>query len=158
MKYLSSELSRFSSQIKYATENYNLHDLKLTDFAQVLISGLGGSGIAGKIVKGYFQNKFLLPIDVISDYVLPAYVNERTLVIVSSYSGNTEESLAMYEDARAKNCTIIVLSTGGKLVEWAKRDKVLIYFAESEFPPRMALGYSLTYLFLIFFEPVHRIE
>lgn len=152
MNYLGKELEKFSNQIEYTVAQYQPHGLPITQFSNILICGLGGSGIAGRIVKAYFQDKFPLPIDVVSDYKTPAYVNAQTLVIASSYSGNTEETLAMYEDAKSKGATIIVLSTGGKIAELAKRDDFLLYIAESGFQPRVALGYSFTNLILIFSE------
>lgn len=152
MNYLGKELEKFFSQIEFSLDRYHNHGLKLEQFSNVLICGLGGSGIAGRIVKSYFQDKFPLPVEVLSEYQVPAYVNSKTLVIASSYSGNTEETLAMYQDAKLKGATIIVLATGGKIVEVAKADGGLIYIAENGFQPRVALGYSFTNLILIFSE------
>jgi glucose/mannose-6-phosphate isomerase len=148
MKYLGKELIQFSSQIKYTLTNYHPHHLKSTDFSNILICGLGGSGIAGKIVKKFLQDKIALPIEIVSSYTIPEYANAKTLVIVSSYSGDTQESLAMYEQAKNKNCQLTVLATGGKLIELAKRDNTAYFLTETGFQPRMALGYSLTYLLL----------
>jgi glucose/mannose-6-phosphate isomerase len=145
-------LKKFSYQINYALENYSAHGLNVSQFTNVLIGGLGGSGIGGKIVKALFTDSFPLPVETVADYTLPAYVNEKTLVILGSYSGNTEETLAMYEAVKAIGCTTLVLTAGGKLGQLAKENNLKIYPIEPGFQPRMALGFSLTYLIQIFGE------
>ncbi len=87
-----------------------------------------------------------------ADYHLPAYVNKNSLVILCSYSGNTEETLNLFEEAKAKECHILVLTAGGKLRQLAEENNLYINYIELGFQPRMALGYSLTYLILIFAE------
>src|SRR5687767_11733674 len=101
MKYQGKDLATFSQQIEFAIDQYRPHGFNVNEFDNVLLCGLGGSGIAGRIVKNYFLDGFPLPVEVISDYVLPAYVGPRTLAVMCSYSGNTEETLAMYDIARA---------------------------------------------------------
>lgn len=149
MKYQKKDLEKFPLQIEFALKNYKKHELNPHDIDQIVLAGLGGSGIAGRIVKSYFQKVSTLPIEVISDYNLPFYVGKRTLVILNSYSGNTEETLSSYMDALEKQARIIVITTGGILLELAEESKIQSYMAEPGFQPRMALGYSLTYLFLI---------
>jgi len=83
-------------QIEYSISKYKKHNLSYENFKNVVLAGLGGSGIAGRIVKTYFQALAPLPIEVISDYKLPNYVDDKTLVILNSYSGNTEETLSAY--------------------------------------------------------------
>lgn len=152
MNYLGPELSQFSDQIDYAIKNYHSHGKKLSNFNHIVISGLGGSGISGKIIKSYFLDKISLPIETVSDYQLPKFVNEKTLVILCSYSGNTEETLSAYADATNKGATKIVLTVGGKIAELAEKDGTLIYRAVGGYQPRVAFGYPITYLFLIFSE------
>jgi len=148
MKYQAEALSKFSSQIKFALDNYKPHGLKVENFENILLCGLGGSGIAGRIVKSYFFGVSQLPVEIISDYTLPAYTSAKTLCIVSSYSGDTEETMSMYDAAKKNNATIIAISTGGLIGKKAHEDKVTFYTAVKGFSPRMALGYSLTYLLL----------
>jgi len=152
MKYQSKDLRQFPEQIRYAISNYTSPGIDLNQFDNIILSGLGGSGIAGRIIKSYFFDKCSLPIEVVSDYVLPHFAGKKTLAIMCSYSGNTEETLAMYDAAKAKGAAIIVISTGGKLVEKATKDGYTVYIAQSGFQPRMALGYSLSYLLLLFSE------
>lgn len=152
MNYLGPELAQFSDQIDYAIKNYYAHGKKISDFKHIVISGLGGSGISGKIIKSYYINKIDIPIETVSDYQLPKFVNADSLVILCSYSGNTEETLCAYADAKMKGATCIALTVGGKLAELAEKDNVPVYRAVGGYQPRVAFGYPITYLFLIFSE------
>lgn len=152
MNYLGPELAQFTDQIDYAIKNYHSHGKKINDFKHIVISGLGGSGISGKIIKSYYINKIDVPIETVSDYQLPKFVNSDTLVILCSYSGNTEETLSAYADAQLKGATCISLTVGGKLAELAEKDNVPVYRAVGGYQPRVAFGYPITYLFLIFSE------
>lgn len=142
-------LGSFYHQLEFALANYRPHGLRASDFSNVIIAGLGGSGIGGRIARGYFNDKSVLPIEVYSDYKLPAYAGPGSLVILSSYSGLTEETLAMFEEARAKNCKLLCISSGGTLLEWSAAGNIPSYTVESGYQPRMALGFSLTYNLLI---------
>lgn len=152
MQYQKKDLAEFPNQIRYALKHYRAHGFKTEQFDNIILCGLGGSGIAGRIAKSYFFDKCPVPVEVVSDYILPAYAGKRTLAIMCSYSGNTEETLMMYDEAKSKGSTVIVIATGGKIGENAKKDNFLFYQAETGFQPRMALGYSLTYLLLLFGE------
>lgn len=149
MKYQGDQLKKFSNQIDYVLQHYSKHHLKASQFQNIVAGGLGGSGIGARIAKVLFSEILTLPIEVISDYNLPAYVSSNSLVILSSYSGNTEETLALFDEAKAKGSTIICITTGGKLQAKAQENGVKIYGAETGFQPRMALGYPLTTLILL---------
>lgn len=142
-------LKKFSYQINYAINNYKPHGLKATDFSNIIIAGLGGSGIGGQIVKAYFLNDMPVPVNCVADYNLPAYANKKTLVITASYSGNTEETIAVFNDAKTRGCKVLALTTGGKLEELASANNVHTLKIEAGFQPRMALGFSLTYLVML---------
>ena len=152
MKYQQSFLEKFPEQVNYAIDNYVRHNLSIDNISNILIGGLGGSGIAGRIIRSFYQNACPVPVDLVSDYNLPAYVDNSTLVILCSYSGNTEETLSMYIEAMERQSSMLVITTGGLLFELAQENNVQIYLAEKGFQPRMALGYSLTYLALVFSE------
>ncbi len=145
-------LRKFGYQINFAVENFSNHGLAANQFSNILIGGLGGSGIGGRIVKTLFMDEFPLPVEVIADYTLPAYVNEKTLVILGSYSGNTEETLAMFDEVKKRGSQMLVLTSGGKLGNLVKENNLKSYYIEPGVQPRMALGYSLSYLVLIFAE------
>ncbi len=145
-------LRKFSYQIAYSINNYKPHELSASSFSNVVIGGLGGSGIGGRIVKGLFADEFPIPVECISDYTLPAYVGPNSLVILASYSGNTEETLTMYSETKKRGAKILILSTGGTLKEMALADSQYFLQLEAGFQPRMALGFSLTFLVQIFGE------
>jgi glucose/mannose-6-phosphate isomerase len=145
-------LKKFTHQINFAIDHYKAHGLSIDEFKQVVICGMGGSGIGGQIVKSIFQSKATIPIICIADYNLPKFVNKDTLVILASYSGNTEETLSATKQALSLNCKLLALTTGGKLKEITDENHIQTYIIESGFQPRMALGFSLTYLLLILAE------
>lgn len=144
-------ISNFSKQL---TEAINIgNNAKLTPFSSnisnVLICGLGGSGIGGSIVSELVIASANVPISVDKGYFIPAYVNENTLVIISSYSGNTEETINCMELAIAKNAKIICITSGGKVQELAKANNFDCILVPGGMPPRSCLGYSLTQLLFI---------
>lgn len=142
-------LGNFYHQIQFALDHYKSHGLKASQFSNIIIGGLGGSGIGGRIARTYYADKGSIPIEVYSDYSLPAYASSKTLFILSSYSGLTEETLSMYELARALGSTILCISSGGTLMQYARENKLPLYEVEGGYQPRMALGFSLTYNLLI---------
>lgn len=117
---------------------------------QVLISGLGGSGIGGTIANELAVLESPVPIVVSKGYFVPAFVNENTLVIISSFSGNTEETLNALELALAKNAKIVCITSGGKIAEIAKEKKLDLILLPPGNSPRACLGYSLTQLLKVF--------
>lgn len=145
-------LDNFHHQISWALQNYCPHGLKAENFNHVVIGGLGGSGIGGRIARLAMINRFPIPVEVFSAYDLPGYANSKTLVILCSYSGNTEETLAMYSEAKSKGCKMIILASGGKIMQQAQNDQVPCYRIETGYQPRMALGYSLSMLLLMLSE------
>jgi len=116
---------------------------------KVVICGLGGSGIGGTILKETIQHQATVPIEVMKSYTLPAYVDEHTLVICSSYSGNTEETLESFAEAKKHNAHIVCVTSGGKMLELAKTNGYDAIVIPAGMPPRACLGYSLTQLFKI---------
>jgi glucose/mannose-6-phosphate isomerase len=116
---------------------------------KLVICGLGGSGIGGTILKETVLHEATVPIEVMKSYTLPAYVNENTLVICSSYSGNTEETLESFAAAKKCKAHIVCVTSGGKLLELAKENGYDAIVIPGGMPPRACLGYSLTQLFKI---------
>ncbi|MBC7426759.1 MAG: SIS domain-containing protein [Bacteroidia bacterium] len=145
-------LEDFASQIEYALKGYSSHHIELSQVDQVILCGLGGSGIGGRITRNYFNSVSPLPVEVYSDYNLPAYACESTLVVLSSYSGETEETLSMFKDAQSRGCYIVCITSGGKLQELAKEENAKTYIVEKGYQPRQALGYSLVYNLLVLAE------
>ncbi len=111
-------------------------------FENIVISGLGGSGIGGKIVSQLVADDCCLPIICTNDYVLPAFVGSKTLVIISSYSGETEETVAAYNEAKAKGATISCITSGGRIAAAATADGYNCIIIPGGQPPRSMFGYS----------------
>jgi len=110
---------------------------------QVIIAGMGGSAIGGDLLAGFLSDTCPIPIISHRDYGLPAWAKgPETLVICSSHSGNTEETLSAFEKALAQHCSILALSTGGLLAEKAKAAGVTAWQFEHHGQPRTAIAYS----------------
>ncbi len=120
------------------------------DIKNILITGLGGSGIGGTIISEIVYNECKVPITVNKDYFIPAYVGEDTMVIVCSYSGNTEETVQAMESAMEKKAKIVCITSGGKVAELAKSNHFDTIMIPGGLPPRACLGYSLAQLFYVF--------
>ena len=112
----------------------------------VLVTGLGGSGIGGSIVAQVTDKALRVPLLVNKDYFLPAFVDQHTLVIVSSYSGNTEETLQAMEAAIEKGAKICCVTSGGKIGTIAKEKGLDVVNIPGGMPPRACFGYSFTQL------------
>lgn len=119
------------------------------EIRNILVTGLGGSGIGGTIVAQICEKELKVPFHVSKDYFIPAYVNQHTLVVVSSYSGNTEETLQSLEAAMKQNAKIVIVSSGGKTVEIAKKNNIDHIIIPGGMPPRSCFGYSASQLFYI---------
>jgi glucose/mannose-6-phosphate isomerase len=109
---------------------------------KVIILGMGGSAIGGDLVRALLQDQAKVPIFVVRDYNLPAFVDKDSLVIASSYSGNTEETLEAFNQAIAKKSKLVAITTGGKLSDLAISYKIPIYQFDYKTEPRQALGFS----------------
>ncbi len=114
-----------------------------------VIAGMGGSAIGGALLQGIIAGECPVPLVISRDYDLPAFVDERTLVIASSYSGNTEETLSAARQARERGARIIALASGGELLRLAKEWGAPTYTIPFKGQPRAALGYSLIPLLAI---------
>jgi len=109
--------------------------------SNVVVTGLGGSAIGGDLLRIYCLDKCLVPVVVNRNYVMPEFVGEDTLVFAVSYSGNTEETISAYLDAKKRGATIIAVTTGGKLKEMACRDGVTVIPVPGGISPRSASGF-----------------
>lgn len=110
--------------------------------ANILVLGMGGSAIGGELLRAYAADQLAVPVTVNRDYHVPAYVNDGTLVIASSYSGNTEETLSAYHEAKARGAKVLAITTGGQLAELAVADGFPVIRIPPGLSPRAALGYS----------------
>ncbi len=120
---------------------------KFKDARQVVICGMGGSNLGGRIVDSLFSETVRGPIEIYTSYHVPRYADNKTLVVLSSYSGNTEETIECFYEALERKSLVFGITTGGKLAELFKKESLPYYlFAPKHNPskqPRMSLGYSL---------------
>jgi glucose/mannose-6-phosphate isomerase len=149
MNTYEDSLYNFTGQFDYVLDNYQPHKLAMSQFQNVVLGGLGGSGIAASIAKNWFFDSFPIPVEVVNDYSLPLYSNEKTLVVLNSYSGNTEETLSLFEDAINKSCCMVIITSGGKLLELAEANNHIHYLISDGFQPRMTIGFGLCFQLLI---------
>jgi glucose/mannose-6-phosphate isomerase len=118
---------------------------------RVVISGMGGSAIGADLLAAYVAPFAAVPVFVHRDYDLPACAaGPETLVVCSSHSGNTEETLSGYVAARAEQCSLVCLSRGGKLGDLASKDRVPLWKFEHAGQPRSAVGFSFGLLLALF--------
>ena len=113
------------------------------DVRNIVVSGMGGSAIGGDLAAAIVADELRMPMTVHRDYGLPAYVGRDSLVIASSYSGNTEETLSAFDEARKRGAKIVVITTGGHLAELASSANAPTVRFSYPARPRATLGYSL---------------
>jgi len=113
----------------------------------VVICGMGGSGLGARVIQSLLHDRGRIPVYDIHGYTLPNFVDQKTLVVLSSYSGNTEEIIHCAHDAEKKGAKIFGIATGGKLENYLKTHKLPGYIFEARAnpsnQPRMGLGYSI---------------
>lgn len=109
----------------------------------VAILGMGGSAIGGDLVRGIWSDRLTVPVEVIRGYDLPAWVGHDTLVIASSKSGDTEETLRALEAALSRRCPVVVVSTGGAMRRVAEAAHLPVATFPPQGSPRSAVGYSM---------------
>ncbi len=135
----------FPSQFEDAlniTEAVKLPDWNTDQIKSIVVAGLGGSTIGGDLVRSYLAEKLNIPFFICRNYTLPNFVDDSSLVFISSYSGNTEETLSAYADAQKRKAKILTLSSGGKVKEKSLQHKITWVNIPKGFQPRAALGYS----------------
>ena len=115
-------------------------------FGNIVMTGMGGSALAADMIKVLTKKLLTVPLEVTKGYSLPAYVNEQTLVIAISHSGNTEETLSSYTQAQERGATVVAMATGGALIERAKADGTTYAIVPNGAQPRMSTVYHLRIL------------
>jgi glucose/mannose-6-phosphate isomerase len=145
-------IEAFTSNITEAVEISKKINLKspANTIQNIVICGMGGSGIGGKLVSQWVENEIDLPITLCSDYSLPKFVSNNTLVIGSSYSGNTEETMASLKIAKERGAHIICISSGGAMETYCKENGYDIILVPGGNQPRAAIAFSLVQLIAVF--------
>ena len=146
------EIDNLPEQLSFAYQLGMKHPLpEWTGFKQVMIAGMGGSAIGADLLAVYCASLSPIPVSVHRDYGLPLFARgEATLVICSSHSGNTEETLDAFEAARNAGCRIAIVCTGGELARRAKENEIPVWTFEHTGQPRAAVGFSFGLLLAMF--------
>ncbi|MBT4477913.1 MAG: bifunctional phosphoglucose/phosphomannose isomerase [Flavobacteriales bacterium] len=148
---MNDYINDFTNHLTEAMEIGDASNLKKSDkkFNNILICGLGGSGIGGTIINDIISSKANIPILATKDYSIPNFVDENTLVIASSYSGNTEETIYALEKCQNRNTEICIITSGGKLKTIAEENNYNHIIIPGGHPPRAMFGYAFTELFYV---------
>jgi len=143
-------LSNYPNQIKEAVELAEKADIptfiKIDD---IIITGMGGSGISADLIKEVYREKIHVPLTVNKDYDIPRWAHKDTLCLFLSYSGNTEEVLSAFKMACQKHCNIYCIGSGGKLKELCEHHNAAFIQIPQGIPPRAALAYLLFPLLIL---------
>jgi len=147
-----SHLHNFPEQCQQAWEKIMRFDLppEYKGIDRVIILGMGGSAIGGDIVRSLAMAESKAPVWVHRDYSLPLFIADNTLVIASSYSGNTEETISAFTQSLKTKAKKLVLTTGGKLKQLAEREGIPVFVIDYQAPPRVAFPHSFIPLVGIF--------
>lgn len=145
----------FPQQMRHAIElgeSVNIKSIFSNPIQHIVIAGMGGSGIGGDLLSELLDGEIQVPIIGNRGYNLPSFVNENSLVFLSSYSGNTEETLSIGQQILAKGIKPICITSGGALADMAKENNWDLILIPSGRPPRASLGYSAIQLFYILYK------
>ena len=122
--------------------NLDLNEETGDGIKNILVAGMGGSAISADLLNCFLAEELILPLRTCRGYSLPKYLDESSLVIISSYSGNTEEAISCFNAAISRGCRIIAVSTGGEIRSLALEKKIPWISLQEGFQPRFALGVS----------------
>ena len=149
--HMLDKIAQFPSQIREAVElGKTIQIEKIFKIDNIIITGMGASGLAGDIIQRLYRDRVDVPILINREYDLPKWTKKDTLTIFMSYSGNTEETLAAFKHASQKKCKIISISSGGKLQDFSEKRGLPHIKIPSGFQPREAIGYFVIILLSIF--------
>jgi glucose/mannose-6-phosphate isomerase len=139
-----AEIDGLPDQLQYAWDLGQAQPLpKFGDIRAIVVSGLGGSAIGADLVAASVSSSLGIPMVVHRDYGLPAFAQgKHTLVICSSHSGNTEETLDSFESALKNKCKVMAICTGGELAKRAEEKKIPVWRFDHGGQPRAAVGFS----------------
>lgn len=139
------------NQWKQLSQDYDFHFQPSAEIRNIVLGGMGGSALYAVFLNSW--PGFSVPFEIRRGYDVPTYVNENTLFIASSYSGNTEETLSALSEAEQRKAQIVVLAAGGKLAERAEQSGYPLIRIPSGIQPRMSSFYCLSGLIQLF-EPL----
>ena len=146
-------INGFYGQLEQGLEighNTRLPDIDTGSIRNIVLAGMGGSAIGGDLLRSFLGKELKIPFTIHRNYDVPGTVNKNTLLICSSYSGGTEETLSAFDSGVKAGCTILCITTGGKLADKARVNNATVITIPGGMMPRAALGYSFTPLLTVF--------
>lgn len=148
---MDERIAQFPQQLKQALKLGHSYAFSQPDFKieHVVVSGLGGSGIGGTILQNNTFSYLNIPFVVNKTYDLPGFVGRQSLVIICSYSGNTEETVSAMKQAIKKGAFIVCVTSGGEIERMATENNIPCFLIPGGMPPRACLGYSLIQLLFV---------
>lgn len=143
-----SSTEKLVDQLKAAWNEANALPLaKFEGINKIIFCGMGASIYGALVTKALLARDFNYPTEMVSDYHLPEWIDDKTLVVLTSYSGTTEEVLSCAQDALAEGAKMLVLTKGGPLADFAKKNTIPAYIFDGKFnpatTPRLGLGYTI---------------
>lgn len=146
---LSGSIEALGKQCRQVWQD--LADFKISadfkDISNIVLAGMGGSALGARIIKSLFADSLKVPVTIINDYEIPASVGNKTLIVLSSYSGTTEELLEFAKNINSRTSKVLAICAGGELARMAKENNWPNYVFEPKNnpsnQPRMGLGYSI---------------
>ena len=147
--FVLASIEALPYQIKQTWEE--LEEIKIPNnfkkVANIVVIGMGGSALGARMIDALAFEVLDVPLEIVNGYHLPAYADQQTLVVVSSYSGNTEETISSYLEAARRNCQVFVITSDGRLAELAAKNQNPAYIFQPKYnpsgQPRLGLGYSI---------------
>jgi glucose/mannose-6-phosphate isomerase len=146
MEKLVAQFPKHISDALEIARSADLLDLQEYTFSNVVICGMGGSGIGGKMVAQWFADTAKTPIILLQDYDIPSFINGKTLFIASSYSGNTEETMTAVKKAAKLGAKIVGVCSGGELFKFCQDKVYHVIKVPGGNPPRTMLAFSVVQL------------
>ncbi len=149
---LYNQIFDFPEQIEKAFKIADSFKIMSEDFAgitNIAVIGMGGSAIGADLVGSFLSGKLLVPFQVCRNYKLPEYIDDESLVIASSYSGDTEETLSALDDAIERKAMIVGITTGGMMADVAGLNSIPLIIIPQGLQPRSALAYSFVILIIL---------
>jgi glucose/mannose-6-phosphate isomerase len=150
-------LINFPKQIADSQKIFKNNTPRLSkSFQNIIYLGMGGSAIAGNIIREVLYDNLKLPLQVVRGYDIPGFCSNLSLVIASSYSGNTEETLSAVTMAAKKGAKIVAVTSGGELLKLAKKKKWPVLKVPEGFPPRQAFGYLFFLAYQVILKTINK--
>lgn len=144
----SNGVAVVAGQAEQLRQQYEFDAPVLDGIQNVVLAGMGGSALAAEFIKSWLGDRLEMPFEIVRGYDIPKYVGKNTLLILSSYSGNTEETISCFTQAKNSSAAIVVMSSGGKLAEGA--DEYSYLQIPGGCQPRLAVLYGVKALASLF--------